>query len=152
MILISDPKLYDRLKFLAQILFPAIGALYFGLAGIWGLPSAQEVIGTITVVDAFLGVLLGLSTSAYRSTDARYAGTVQVGSENENGLQSFHLTGFDNMDAETLKNSKEVVLKVQNNSDTGKAPVRKKKSSTNVSPAPVPEGVNPTRTTPKHDQ
>jgi hypothetical protein len=58
-------KLYDQLKFLAQILLPALGTLYFTLAQIWGLPSAENVVGTIVAVDAFLGVLLGISQVNY---------------------------------------------------------------------------------------
>lgn len=58
-------KAYDILKWIAQILLPAIGALYFGLARIWSLPLAEEVVGTITVVDAFLGAILGISTAQY---------------------------------------------------------------------------------------
>lgn len=58
---------YDKLKFLAQIVLPALGALYFGLAAIWGLPEADRVVGTITVVDAFLGVFLGLSSKVYKA-------------------------------------------------------------------------------------
>jgi hypothetical protein len=64
--MITGPA-YDKLKFLAQILLPALGALYFGLAGIWGLPSAEEVVGTIVVIDTFLGVVLGLSQAKYVS-------------------------------------------------------------------------------------
>lgn len=56
---------YDRLKWIAQILLPAIGTLYFALAGIWGLPLGEEIVGTITAIDAFLGVLLGLSKKKY---------------------------------------------------------------------------------------
>lgn len=59
-------KTYDVLKWIAQILLPALGAFYFGLARIWGLPYAEEIVGTITVVDTLLGALLGLSTTAYR--------------------------------------------------------------------------------------
>lgn len=58
-------KVYDVTKWFAQIGLPAVGALYFGLAEIWQLPNAPQVVGTITVVDAFLGVLLGLSTASY---------------------------------------------------------------------------------------
>lgn len=58
-------KVYDVLKWIAQILLPALGALYFGLAGIWNFPYAEEIVGTITVIDAFLGVLLGISTARY---------------------------------------------------------------------------------------
>jgi len=58
-------KLYDILKFIAQILLPAIGTLYFALAKIWGFPYPAEIVGTISAVDAFLGALLGISTMQY---------------------------------------------------------------------------------------
>lgn len=57
--------LYDKLKFIAQILLPALGTLYFALASIWGLPFGEEIVGTITAVDAFLGALLGVSSAQY---------------------------------------------------------------------------------------
>lgn len=56
---------YDRLKFVAQILLPALGTLYFALAGIWGFPYGEQIVGTITAVDTFLGALLGISTYQY---------------------------------------------------------------------------------------
>lgn len=59
-------KLYDVLKWIAQIVIPAIAALYFGLANIWGLPYGEEIVGTLTVLDAFLGTLLGISTVQYK--------------------------------------------------------------------------------------
>lgn len=58
-------KTYDIMKFFAQIVLPAIGTLYFALANIWGLPMGEEVVGTITAVDAFLGAVLGISTAQY---------------------------------------------------------------------------------------
>jgi len=58
-------KVYDVLKFVAQILLPALGTLYFALARIWDFPYADEVVGTITAVDAFLGAILGISTLQY---------------------------------------------------------------------------------------
>jgi len=62
--LISN-KTYDILKWIAQILLPAIGTLYFALAGIWGFPYGEQVVGTITAIDAFLGAILGISTKMY---------------------------------------------------------------------------------------
>lgn len=56
---------YDFLKWVAQFLLPAAGTLYFALANIWNLPNGEQVVGTITAVDAFLGVLLGISSNAY---------------------------------------------------------------------------------------
>jgi hypothetical protein len=58
-------QLYDVLKWIAQYALPALGTLYFALSSIWGLPYGEEIIGTITAVDIFLGVLLGISSAAY---------------------------------------------------------------------------------------
>ena len=58
-------KTYDVLKWIAQFLLPAAGTLYFALAGIWGLPYGDQVVGTITAIDTFLGVLLGISSANY---------------------------------------------------------------------------------------
>lgn len=58
-------KVYDVLKWIALYLLPALGTLYFALAGIWSFPYGEEVVGTITAVDTFLGVLLGISTTQY---------------------------------------------------------------------------------------
>lgn len=63
--LISN-KTYDVLKWIAQILLPAIGTLYFALAGIWGFPYGEQIVGTITAIDAFLGAILGISTKMYK--------------------------------------------------------------------------------------
>lgn len=61
-------KTYDILKWVAQYGLPAVGTLYFALAGIWNLPYGEEIVGTITAIDAFLGVLLGISTAQYKKT------------------------------------------------------------------------------------
>ena len=58
-------KVYDILKWIAQILLPALGTFYFAIATIWSLPAPDAVVGTITAVDAFLGAVLGISTIAY---------------------------------------------------------------------------------------
>ena len=60
---------YDVLKFVAQILLPAAGTLYFALASIWGFPYGEQIVGTITAVDAFLGTCLGISTKNYYQED-----------------------------------------------------------------------------------
>lgn len=58
-------KTYDILKWVAQYLLPALATLYFAVAKIWGLPYGEEIVGTITAIDTFLGVLLGISTANY---------------------------------------------------------------------------------------
>lgn len=58
-------KTYDILKWIATYLLPAAGTLYFALAGIWGFPYGEAIVGTVTAVDTFLGVILGISTANY---------------------------------------------------------------------------------------
>lgn len=64
-------KTYDVMKWIAQFLLPAVGTLYFALAGIWGLPYGEQVVGTITAIDTFLGVLLGISTASYNKENGK---------------------------------------------------------------------------------
>jgi hypothetical protein len=59
-------KVYDVLKWISRYLLPAAGTLYFALAGIWGFPYGEEVVGTITAIDTCLGVLLGVSSAKYK--------------------------------------------------------------------------------------
>lgn len=58
-------KCYDVLKYIAQIVLPALATLYFALAKIWGFPYGEEIVGTIAAVDTFLGALLKISTDQY---------------------------------------------------------------------------------------
>ena len=59
-------KAYDILKWIAQLLLPAVATLYFALAGIWDFPYGEQIVGTITAIDTFLGVILGISTAQYK--------------------------------------------------------------------------------------
>lgn len=101
-------KTYDTLKFLAQIVLPALGTLYFALAGIWGLPSAEQVVGTIVAVDSFLGVMLQFSTKAYKRSDAPYDGEIKVEETDEVKRFSLELKG----DPEEIEDKDQVVFKV----------------------------------------
>lgn len=58
-------KIYDVLKWVAQYLLPALATLYFAVAQVWGLPYGEQIVGTITAIDTFLGVILGISTVQY---------------------------------------------------------------------------------------
>jgi len=62
-------KTYDILKWIAQYLLPALGTLYFALSSIWGLPYGEQIVGTITAIDTFLGALLGLSSAQYKKAN-----------------------------------------------------------------------------------
>ncbi len=63
--MILNDKLYKVLKWIALVVLPACGTLYFALAGIWNFPFGEQVVGTITAVDTFFGALLGISTANY---------------------------------------------------------------------------------------
>lgn len=77
MILITGKK-YDVLKELAMVWLPALGTLYFALAGIWDLPAAEKVVGTIVAIDTFVGIILHLSSRAYATSDDRFDGEINV--------------------------------------------------------------------------
>ena len=62
-------KIYDILKWIAQIVLPALGTLYFALASIWGFPYGEQILGTITAIDTFLGAILGVSNHMYKKED-----------------------------------------------------------------------------------
>lgn len=58
-------KTYDILKYIAQVVIPCLGTLYYALSEIWGLPYGIEIVGTLTAIDTFLGGLLRLSSINY---------------------------------------------------------------------------------------
>lgn len=66
--MILSNRTYDVLKHFAQVVLPALGTLYFALSQIWGLPYGEEIVGTITAIDTFLGVLLKISSNNYYYT------------------------------------------------------------------------------------
>lgn len=59
-------KAYDIIKYIATYVLPSLGTLYFAIAQVWGLPFGEEVIGSITAVDTFLGGLIGVSKLSYK--------------------------------------------------------------------------------------
>lgn len=63
-----DNKVYDILKFIAMVVLPALGTLYFALSSIWGLPYGEQIVGTITAIDTFLGAILGISSATYNKS------------------------------------------------------------------------------------
>lgn len=62
-------KVYDILKWIAMVVLPALGTLYFALAGIWGFPYAEQIVGSITAIDTFLGIILGISSINYKASN-----------------------------------------------------------------------------------
>jgi hypothetical protein len=62
-------KIYDILKWIAMVVIPAVGTLYFALAGIWGWPYGEQIVGTLTAIDTFMGIVLGISSAQYKKTN-----------------------------------------------------------------------------------
>lgn len=67
-------KIYDILKYVALIVLPAVGTLYFALAGIWGFPFGEEIVGTLSAVETFLGAILVISTAQYNKDNKQLKG------------------------------------------------------------------------------
>lgn len=102
-------EMYDFLKKVAQYWLPALGALYFGLAQIWGLPNAEQVVGTVAVVDTFLGVVLGYSSQKYNQSDAKFDGALLVDvSDEARDVYTFEVTE----PLETLKDKQVLTIRV----------------------------------------
>lgn len=101
--MLLSEKAYARLKFFALILLPALSALYFGVAQIWHLPKAEEVVGTVAVIDTFLGVLVRYASETWKRSDVKYDGV--FGIENTDDGSQLRLKSIDHssLDPETGK-------------------------------------------------
>lgn len=73
-------KTYDFIRFLAEIAISAVGALYYAIADIWGLPYGEPIVATCAAVSAFLGIFTEWQRRRYNST-------IDINKENENGDQ-----------------------------------------------------------------
>jgi Putative phage holin Dp-1 len=108
-VLLNDGT-YKVLKSLAMIWLPALASLYFGLAQIWHLPKAEEIVGSITLLDTFLGVVLGISSKSYNQSDARFDGEFAV-ENNEDGSQ----LRLKNVDTDALVSKDQLTFKLTGN-------------------------------------
>jgi hypothetical protein len=108
--MVSD-KTYSVLKWLVQIVLPALGALYFGLGQIWGFPRIEDVVGSFAVVAAFFGSVLGLSAKTYNGSDARFQGSMDLELD-PGGIRNYVLSldtepeSLETMDSVTFKVNK----------------------------------------------
>lgn len=59
-------KTYDILKWVAQLVLPALATLMMSLGNIWSIPYADQISLTIMALDTFLGAILGISSSNYK--------------------------------------------------------------------------------------
>lgn len=56
---------YDALKWIGLIVLPAFATLYSTLGQIWGWGYTDQIVLTITAIDTFIGVVLGISAKSY---------------------------------------------------------------------------------------
>lgn len=101
-------KAYDVLKELVTIYLPALGTLYFAVSGLWGLPYGTEVVGTLSAIAIFVGVVIKSSKKSYKNSDAAYDGVVNV-TEDE-AKKTFNLVL--NSDPDDLNAKSELKFKV----------------------------------------
>jgi hypothetical protein len=109
-------KTYDLMKSIAQLYLPALGTLYFTVAAIWGLPSAEEVVGTIGAVDLFLGVILGISSSNYDKSPMKYDGTMAITNHDDGStldLKEVDLNALANKETLTFKVTRQQIEPVR---------------------------------------
>ena len=103
-------KAYDNLTWVVRFGLPGLGTLYFSLAQIWGLPAGEEVLGTITSLALFLGILLGISSRQYQASDERTDGSLIVDtSDPEKDVYRLDLT----TQLDDIPGKNEIVLKVE---------------------------------------
>lgn len=74
---ILPSKYYEPIKRFITVIAPAFSALYLGLDGLWDLPAEAQVVGTVALVTAFLGIALGISTKNYTAHES-YGGELVV--------------------------------------------------------------------------
>lgn len=109
-----DNKTYDTLKYIAQIVLPALATLYAGVAKIWGIPYGVEVPGTIMLLDAFLGALLMISSTQYYKNGKDVDGTLMIDPSGDTEKWLFALNGTP---LEDIAQKARIQLKVDANAD-----------------------------------
>lgn len=62
-------KMYDALKRIATVWLPAIATLIFAVFEIWkfDMALAGQIVGTISAIETFLAMLLGISTANWKA-------------------------------------------------------------------------------------
>lgn len=117
-----NDTVYNYLKWFIAIFLPAFGAAYFSLSDIWGLPNTLQVVGTVTVIETFLGVIFGLSTKAYNDDLAKYhdanAGWIMSnGVDQDTGMPNLQVVFNDRLPVEILE-KESIELKVHSEKPT----------------------------------
>lgn len=101
-------KVYDGLKWVSFVLLPALGAAYFALSQLLGLPFGVEVVGVLAILDTLLGTLLRKSTQQYENSDAKYDGAVVIAANAETGNSDLNVS----LNPQALASKREITVRV----------------------------------------
>lgn len=101
-------KVYDSLKWVSFVLLPALGAAYFALSQLLGLPYGVEVVGVLAILDTLLGTVLRKSTQQYENSDAKYDGAVVISPNLESGNSDLNVS----LNPQALAEKREIVVRV----------------------------------------
>ena len=69
--MIINSKVYDVMKYITMVVLPALTTLWLSVGSIWGFPYVEPIGATLTAITAFLGAILGISTSLYNIREQR---------------------------------------------------------------------------------
>jgi hypothetical protein len=106
--LVLSNQTYNVVKHVAAIALPALSTLYYALAQIWHFQNTEEVMGTISAVNIFLGAVMGVSTLAYNNSGAKYAGSVVITDTGDKKVFSLDLDSHP----DDIQDMKDVTFKV----------------------------------------
>lgn len=75
---VINGDLYDFLNDVSKVGLPGLGAFYFTVATIWGLPYGDKIVGTIAAIAVLLGIWLKIAKVSYKNKLESEAVVAQV--------------------------------------------------------------------------
>lgn len=90
---VMPPKLYDFFKYIALVILPALAALILGLGLLihWG--GAPVVAGIVTLVDTFLGTILGKSATNFKNQASNVFGDLVISQDPDGVPTNMRIVG-----------------------------------------------------------
>jgi hypothetical protein len=108
---VINPKIYDFLKYVALVILPAAAALILGLGVLLNWSPATVAAGVVTLVDTFLGGILGKSASNYKQQAPNVFGDLIVAQDLDGQPAGIRIVG--NKENPIFEDGGQVVLNVR---------------------------------------
>lgn len=99
---------YEVFKWVALVFLPAFGTAYFGLGNIWEFPEVEKVVGSVVVLETFLGLLLGVSSRNYNRSGADGSINASI----EGGEVVISRLSLPDISADELAHKKSITIQV----------------------------------------